>query len=120
MQGAREVLAHHAAQAAVAELHDLVGTGLDEQMVEPDRAELVDDDGGVLHVLAPENAPQERRLAAAEKAGEDRDRQRVAVRRHRCHRRYLRARRGADYYAAEPVSAKSPPALGRSGVELSR
>jgi hypothetical protein len=43
-------------------------------VVETDLAELVDDDGGALEVGLSQQMAQQRRLATAEKPGEDQDR----------------------------------------------
>ena len=72
-EGTGEVSADRAAQAAPRELHHRVVGGLDEQVVDADRAELVDDDRGVAKPLRVEQAVEERRLAASEEPGEDED-----------------------------------------------
>ena len=52
--------------------HRIVGR-LDEEVVDADRAQLVDDDRGVAKPLRPEKPVEERRLAASEEPGEDED-----------------------------------------------
>ena len=68
-----EVAADRAAQASVRELDDAVGRLLDEQVVDGDVAELVDDDGGVGEGRVLQQAVEQRRLAGAEEAGQDRN-----------------------------------------------
>ena len=53
--------------------HVLVG-GFDQQVVQADLAELIDDDGSVGEVGLAQQVSQDCRLAAAEKAGQDRNR----------------------------------------------
>ena len=46
-QGARQILAHGAAQAAARQLNDAAFDEIDQVMVDRDLADLIDDDGGV-------------------------------------------------------------------------
>ena len=63
-----QIAAHRAAQAAGLQLDEALLAGLDQVVVEPDLAELVDDHGRAREVGVPEQAPQQRGLAAAEEA----------------------------------------------------
>ena len=72
--GAHQIAAHGAAHAAAVEQDDLLVARLDQQMVEPDLAELVDDHGGARERRVAQQAREQRRLAAAEEAGDHRDR----------------------------------------------
>ena len=74
---------HRAADAAGLEQHDVVVQLLHHEVIEPDLAELVDQHRRLLHPGMGEEVVEQRRLAAAEKAGDERDRDRcgrVAVR----------------------------------------
>ena len=73
-QGVDDVAAHGAAQAAAVQQHDILARPLDQQMVEADLAELVDDDRGRRHAGLLQHMIEHRRLAAAEKAGQQGDR----------------------------------------------
>ena len=78
VEGIGQALAHGAAGTAVGQLDDVVGRGFQQQMVEGDRAELADDDGGVARdPAATSTRTRKRRLAAAEKAGQHRQRDRL-------------------------------------------
>jgi len=66
-QGADEVAAQRAAQAAALQHHHIVVDRFDEQMVKPDLAELVDDDDGVGERRVLQQAIEQRRLAGARK-----------------------------------------------------
>ena len=67
-----QVLADRAADAAVAHLDDLLlGVGHEDVVVDVLLAELVLDDGDALAVRFGEHALEQRRLARAEKAGQD-------------------------------------------------
>ena len=68
-----EIAEHGAAQAAVFQHHDGVVAARGEHVIETDFAEFVDHDGGVRHRRIAHRAVEQRRLAAAEKAGEDGD-----------------------------------------------
>ena len=69
-----EVAPDGAAEAPVVHLEDLL-VGLDDEfIVDADLAEFVLDHGDALAVVGGQDAVQERRLAGAEKAGEDRHR----------------------------------------------
>ena len=68
-----EIAAHGAAQAAAAQQHDVAGRALDEVVIEPDVAQLVDDDECTRHAGIAHQPVEQRRLPTAEKAGEDRD-----------------------------------------------
>ena len=69
--------AHRAAQAAIGKLDQPVHRLLDKQMVDADLAEFVDDDRGALHAWRLQEPVEERRLARAEKSGQDCDRDRL-------------------------------------------
>ena len=70
-QDAHQVAAHGAADAAVVHLDDLFARILHQQLVvDAGLAEFVFDDGDALAVLLLEDAVEQRRLAAAEEAGE--------------------------------------------------
>ena len=71
VNGRREIAADFAAQAPGLQLDQAVLARLDEFVVEADRAELVDDHGGARELRSAQQAAEQRRLAAAEKAGED-------------------------------------------------
>src|ERR1700722_1696735 len=66
-----QIGARNAADAAVAEQHGLVSAVTDQHVVDADGAEFVDDDGGALPFRRGEKTLQQRRLAAAEKSGDD-------------------------------------------------
>src|SRR4051794_24502326 len=72
-----EVAAYRAADAAARHDRNLALDGGDQQMVERDLAELVDDDGAVRHIAVPQQMIEHRRLAAAEKPGDERYRQAI-------------------------------------------
>src|SRR5262249_9085280 len=57
-----------AAQAAIAEQRDIVGRGAHERIVDPDAAELVDDDRGARALGGREKTTHQRGLAGAEEA----------------------------------------------------
>jgi len=79
VQGAREVAAHRAAHTPVRKLDDgFVAAGGEELRIDTNFAELVFDNRDPLAVRFPQNAVDQRRLAAAEKAGDDRHRGREA------------------------------------------
>ena len=61
-----------AADAAALEQDDLLTGSFHELMVEADLAELIDDNGRVLHRGRPQQMPHQRGLAAAEEAGDQR------------------------------------------------
>ena len=65
--------AHGAAHAARLQQHHRVVDALDEMVVEADLAEFVDQHGGVGERGIGEQALEQRRLARAEKAGEEMD-----------------------------------------------
>ena len=70
-QDADEITANGAADAAVVHLEDLF-VGVDHQvLIDADLAELVLDDGDALTVVFGQDSVQQRRLAAAEKPGQD-------------------------------------------------
>jgi hypothetical protein len=48
-------------------------------MIDPHLAELIDDHEAVLELLVPKQAIEQRRLAAAQESGNDRDRQHAAI-----------------------------------------
>ena len=70
-----QILAHGAAQAAARQFQDLAFDEIDEVMVDRDLADLVDHDRGVGKCRVAQRAAQQRRFAAAEKSGQQRDRQ---------------------------------------------
>ena len=72
-QGRHQVAADGAADAAAGQVDDAFVGGFDQQVVEPDLAELVDDDGGILERRIAQDFRQDRGLAAAEKAGQHGD-----------------------------------------------
>ena len=84
-QGVDDVAAYGAAQAAAVEQHDIVGGALDQEMVDADLAKFVDDDCGRRHLGLLQHVVQHGRLAAAEKAGQqgNRDQRRGFGRIHR-------------------------------------
>ncbi len=71
VNGRCEVVADFAAQASGLQLDQAVLARLDQVVVEADLAELVDDHGGARKLRPAKQAAEQRRLAAAEKAGED-------------------------------------------------
>ena len=78
--GAHQVAAHGAANAAAVERDHLLLAGFDQQVVETDGAELVDDHRGACQRRVAQQVGKKRGLAAAEKARDDRERNR-----RRCH-----------------------------------
>jgi hypothetical protein len=70
-----EVAADCAANTTAREYSHLAIDALDEEMIKTDFAVFVDDDGAVLHVVVAQQAIEQRGLAAAEKAGDQRYRQ---------------------------------------------
>ena len=66
-----QVGARGAAHAAIAEQDGFLAALSHQLIVDPDRAELVDDDGGAAALGRREKALEQRGLAGAEKAGED-------------------------------------------------
>ncbi len=76
LQRGHEIAAQVAAQAAARQHHHVAVDLLDQQMVERDVAEFVDDDGGVAQIRVAQQPVQQRGLAGAEKAGEQRQRDR--------------------------------------------
>ena len=71
VNGRREVIADLAAQASGLQLDQAVLARLDQLVIEADLAELVDDDGGARKLRPAKQVAEQRRLAAAEEAGED-------------------------------------------------
>ena len=69
-QRASQVFADGAAQAAAWQFKDAALDKVDEVMIDRDLADFVDDDGRVGEGRRGEGATQQRRLAAAEKAGQ--------------------------------------------------
>src|SRR5712664_3592128 len=96
-EDADQVAAHRAADAAVVHLDDLLVALLDQRAVDPDLADLVLDHRDAPAVVLPEDAVEQRGLAAAEEAGEDR---------HRHHVRFFHERswRRARFYPSRPKS----------------
>ena len=74
-QSARQVFADGAAQTAARQFEHAALDKVDEVMIDCDLADLIDDDSGIGERRRGERAAQQRRLAAAEKAGEHRRRQ---------------------------------------------
>ena len=60
-----EIAAHIAAQAAIGELHEALVAGFDQLVVEPDRAEFIDDHRRAAHRGVAQEACEQRGLAAA-------------------------------------------------------
>ena len=71
-----QIVADAAADAAALQQHDRLVHALDQQMVEPDLAELVDEHHRARISAATQQPLQQRRLPAAEEAGQDVDRDR--------------------------------------------
>src|SRR5262249_10504806 len=69
-----QIAAHLAAQAAGRERDDAVVALLDQLVIEADLAKLVDDDGRSREVRLAQQMTEQRGLAAAEKAGEEENR----------------------------------------------
>ncbi len=69
-----QIGAGDAADAAVAEQHGLFGAVAQQRIVDADRAELVDDHRRALPFRRTQKAADQRRLAGAEKSGDDRHR----------------------------------------------
>ena len=69
-----EIAAHRAAEAAAGQQHHVAADVLDQQMIETDLAELVDQHGGVGERRVLQQPVEQRRLAGAEEAGEDAER----------------------------------------------
>src|SRR5262249_56594134 len=70
----RQVTAHGAAQTSGPQLNEALLARLDQIVVKADLSELVDDYGRTREIRVLQQTSQQRRLAAAKKAGEDRDR----------------------------------------------
>jgi hypothetical protein len=70
-----QIGAHGAAEAAVREQRDVLGGRSDERIVDADFAELVDHHRDPVHARMREQPPDQRRLAAAEEARDDRHRE---------------------------------------------
>ena len=77
LQCLRQVGADFAAQAASGERNDAILARFDQLMIDSDLAELVDDDGGAREFRLTQQMTKYSTLAAAEKAGDHRDRNRV-------------------------------------------
>ena len=69
-----QVAARDAAGAAVAEQHRRLGAVAHQRIVDADRAELVDDDGGAVSLRALKERTHQGGLPGAEEAGDDGDR----------------------------------------------
>jgi len=74
-----QIAAHSAAHAAIFEQQGAFGHALQQMMVEPDLAELIDEHGYVGQFPRTQQALQQRRLTATEEAGDDVDRREIAV-----------------------------------------
>ena len=70
-KGLRQVGADLAAETAGLQFDEAVLARFDEFVVEPDLAELIDDDGGPRELRLAQQMAQHGRLAAAEEPGED-------------------------------------------------
>ncbi len=68
-----QIAPRDAADAAVAEQHGLVGARPHQRIVDADRAEFIDDDGGAAALRRTEEVAEQRGLAGAEKPGDHRD-----------------------------------------------
>ena len=77
LKGLRQVGADLTAQAARLQFDEAVLARLDELVVEPNLAELVDDDGRPREFGLAQEMTKDRRLAAAEEASENRNRDHV-------------------------------------------
>ena len=73
-QGFLQVAAHRAADATIGHHRDLAADGRDQQVVEADFPELVDDHRAVGHAGMAQNVIEQGRLAAAQKARDQRHR----------------------------------------------
>jgi hypothetical protein len=73
-QSTAQVIPDAAADAAALEQHDRFVNALDQKVIEADLAELVDQHHGALHIRRAQQMLEQRRLTAAEKPGEDVDR----------------------------------------------
>jgi hypothetical protein len=80
MDGRREIAANPAAKAPCLQLDQAVLARLDQVVIETDLAEFIDDYGGSWKLRLAKHAAQQRRLAAAEKAGEDQNLDHVGTR----------------------------------------
>jgi len=78
-QRAQQIAAHRAADATGIEQHGVAVEPLDQQVIEPDFAKLIDQHGCVGQVRMLEQPVEKRRLASAEKAGEHGDGNGAAV-----------------------------------------
>jgi hypothetical protein len=76
LQGVDQVAPQGAAQASGGERDDAVVHLLDQQMIDADLAELIDDHRRIGERGVAQQAVEERRLAGAEEAGQDADRDR--------------------------------------------
>ena len=127
LQPVAQVAADRAADAAALEQHHLLVDLLDQQMVEPDLAELVDQHGRAAQVGQRQEPLEQRGLAAAEKAGQQMGGDRAPLADHPAERaRSARSPSGrADRSAARPASRPPatrrpdgrPPCCGRSAAE---
>ena len=79
----RQVVAHRAADAAVAQQRRAHIRFPHQMVIDPDLPKLVDDDGDLAGLGIEQEVPQQRRLATAEKPGDDENRDRTMVVRHR-------------------------------------
>src|SRR2546425_908813 len=73
LQGLRQVGADLEAEAAGLEFDEAVLARFDQLVVETDLAELIDDDGRARKCALAQQMAEDRRLAAAEEAGENRN-----------------------------------------------
>ena len=76
-QGPRQILAHRAAQAAARQFQHVAFDEIEQIMIDRDLADLVDHHCGIAERRIDQPAAQQRRFAAAEKAGQQRHRHTV-------------------------------------------
>ena len=79
LQGGLQVVAHRAAQAAVLQQQGALRGVLDQVVIDPDLAELVDEHHRAVETWRAQQRLEQGRLAAAEGAGEDIDRNEIGV-----------------------------------------
>ena len=117
-QGLRQILAHRAAQAAARQFEDAAFDKIDKVVVDRDFADLVDDDRGIGKGRRGQGAAQQRRLAAAEKAGQHRHR--YAVLRGRAIHREIRSLGPPRSFHDAGVAGKPCDASGAAGAFASK
>ena len=107
-QGADQVAAHDAADAAGGKLDQLLLAGLDQRAVDPGIAELVDDDGDAPRVAGGEQAVEQGGLPGAQRAGQDGDGDAIVL-----HRGHAQAQGISETWITSPLA---PTALIASWV----